>query len=110
MENLVWSLGHGNYFVSKEAVCQRFLGACFGCDEIGHWSRECPRSELVVQIESTYVTHKPRTPEVFFYGGKDDHFSWECTWHRLVNLLGSDYVSHQVRALRVLYKYRQISQ
>lgn len=47
---VIWILSssHGGYSGLGGAVSQSILGACFDYGDMGYWSRDCPKCELVV--------------------------------------------------------------
>lgn len=76
--------------------------------DIGHWFRQCPRCNLVFQIELEYVSFQPRVSKVC-YDYKDNHFSRNNPQHRLVSLLGLAYITQQVKVLGICYDYIETS-
>lgn len=56
------SFGHGICYGLVEVAPQSTLTASYGYDEIGHWSREHPKGDLVSQTKLTYDPCHPRTP------------------------------------------------
>lgn len=63
-----------------------------------HWSRECPKDELAIQIESVYVSRHPRVLKICYDYEKDGNFIRDYPQCRFVSQLRSSHISCQVRA------------